>query len=74
MKHCEQICERFPLEEEACFLYMKICDKLRYPFLVKRRYASLEANLSKELNEKPSSEIVQWYEQWSLQHKELRRK
>jgi two-component SAPR family response regulator len=74
LKHCEQICERFPLEEEAHFLHMKICDKLRYPFLVKRQYALLEANLSKELNEKPSSEIVRWYERWNLQHQELRRK
>jgi two-component SAPR family response regulator len=73
LKHCEQLCDRFPLEEEAHFMYMKICDKLRYPFLVKRQYALLASNLENELNEKPSSEIVRWYNAWRLRNYALNR-
>lgn len=65
-KHCEQLCQRFPLEEEVHFIYMKICDKLGLSSQVRKAYALLQSSLERELGEKPGSEIIQWYTQWKM--------
>jgi len=63
-KHCEQLCHRFPLEEEVQFMFMKICDKLGLFSQVRKAYALLQTSLERELGEKPGSEIIRWYTQW----------
>lgn len=63
-KHCENICGRYPLEETAHFLYMQICDKLGLDFLVRKQYQMLDILMQKEFGEKPSPEIMKWYQHW----------
>lgn len=70
-RHCEQLCHRFPLEEEVHFTFMKICDKLGLVLLVQKAYALLESALEKELGEQPGSEITQWYTQWKMRRKSM---
>lgn len=68
-KHAENICSRYPMEEQAQFMYMKICDRMGYHFLIQRQYALFEAVLEKE-SEKPGNEISQWYRNWEKNKKE----
>lgn len=63
-KHCESICRRYPLEEQAQFMLMKICDRMGNHFLVQSQYALLESIMTKELNEQPNPEIKKWYMSW----------
>ncbi|QQZ62787.1 response regulator [Paenibacillus sonchi] len=63
-KHIEHICTRYPLEEQAQLLYLKICDRMGFHFLVQRQYALLETIMEAELSEKPNQEIVKWYKDW----------
>lgn len=63
-KHCENICRRYPMEEQAQFMLMKICDRMGNHFLIQSQYALIESIMNKELNEQPDPEIRQWYVQW----------
>ncbi|NQX46907.1 response regulator [Paenibacillus tritici] len=63
-KHIEQVCTRYPLEEQAQLLYLKICDRMGFHFLVQRQYTLLETVMEAELSEKPNPEIVKWYKGW----------
>lgn len=63
-KHCESICSRYPLEEQAHLMLMKICDKMGNHFLIQSQYSLLESIMNKELNEQPNPEIKQWYTSW----------
>ena len=63
-KHCDQICTRFPMEEQAQLMYLKICDKRGYHFLVQRQYQLYDHLMDRENNERPGSEISKWYEHW----------
>lgn len=64
-KHIEQVCTRYPLEEQAQLLYMKICDRMGFHFLVQRQYVLLENVMEAEVSEKPSQEIMKWYKDWN---------
>ncbi|MEK3832841.1 MULTISPECIES: response regulator [unclassified Paenibacillus] len=63
-KHIEQVCTRYPLEEQAQLLYMQISDRMGFHFLVQRQYVLLETVMEAEVAEKPSREIVKWYRDW----------
>lgn len=63
-KHVEQVCTRYPLEEQAQLLYMKICDSMGFHFLVQRQYVLLETVMEAEVSEKPGQEIMRWYKDW----------
>lgn len=63
-KHIEQVCTRYPLEEQAQLLYMKICDRMGFHFLVQRQYLLLETVMEAEVSEKPGQEVRKWYKDW----------
>lgn len=63
-KHIEQVCTRYPLEEQAQLLYMKICDRMGFHFLVQRQYLLLETLMEAEVSEKPGQEVMKWYKDW----------
>ncbi|MBO9609807.1 MAG: response regulator [Paenibacillaceae bacterium] len=68
-KHAENICSRYPIEEQAQFIYMKICDMLGYHFLIQRQYSLFVSALEKEVSEKPGDELSQWYSEWEKKNK-----
>jgi len=59
-----QICERFPLTEEAYFALMKIHHELGDHLSVKTQYRKLTEILLEEVNVSPKQSIVQWYVEW----------
>ncbi|WP_340020815.1 response regulator [Paenibacillus sp. FSL K6-1096] len=63
-KHIEQVCTRYPLEEQAQLLYMKISDRMGFHFLVQRQYLLLETVMEAEVSEKPGQEVMKWYKDW----------
>lgn len=69
LKHVEMICGCYPLEEQAQFMYMKICDKMGHHFMVQKQFSMFESILEKEVSEKPSLEISQWYKDWARKSK-----
>ncbi|WP_025027826.1 response regulator [Caldalkalibacillus mannanilyticus] len=65
MKHCLEICERCPLEEDAYFFLMKIGALMGNRTLVHQYYSRLKTILMDELNEQPNSTITEWYHTWN---------
>ncbi|MGG6314347.1 response regulator [Paenibacillus macerans] len=66
-----EICDRYPLAEEAHFALMKIHGSLDNHSFVHRQYRLLTELLAEELNEQPSAYITEWYHQWSQEKKGL---
>lgn len=64
-----EICNRYPLAEEAHFALMKIYGALDNHLSVHRQYRLLTAILTEELNERPSPYITEWYQQWADENK-----
>lgn len=64
MKHCWDICQRYPLEEEANFFLMRIFATIGNRSSVDRQYCQLKEVLREELNELPSPSITKWYTNW----------
>lgn len=64
-----EICNRYPLAEEAHFALMKIYGSLDNHLSVHRQYRLLTAILAEELNERPSPYIIEWYRQWAGENK-----
>ncbi len=67
--HVDYLCARFPQEEEAHLLYLRICDKLGYHSLIHKRYAQLESLFDKEMDDELVPAISAWYEQWRSSHR-----
>lgn len=61
----DEICRRYPLEEEAYYASMKINAKLGNSLLVHIQYKRLKKVYKEELNDVPSSYISEWYENWT---------
>src|SRR5690606_37721898 len=55
---CDQVCIRAPMEEQAQLMYLKICDKLGYDFLVQKQFQMYKTLLERELSENPGAEIT----------------
>lgn len=64
MQLCDNLCSRYPHEEEAQLMYLKICDKLGFNFLVQRQYQLYASLLENEFGEKPGAEMTRWYHDW----------
>lgn len=56
--------QRYPLEEEANFLLMKLFARKGNHAAVIRQYSQLEQLLKEELGVQPSPNIREWYELW----------
>lgn len=63
-KLCDNLCSRFPLEEHAQLMYLKISDKMGYDFLIQRQYQLYKSLLENEYKEKPDDELTRWYQSW----------
>lgn len=59
-----EICNRFPLEEEAHFFIMKINEAIGNERAVHHQFEKLINILQSELQIEPSEEIVNWYNRW----------
>ncbi|RCX21408.1 two-component SAPR family response regulator [Fontibacillus phaseoli] len=60
----QHVCALYPLEEESHFALMKIYASLNNSAMVEIQYNALETALREELNLRPSSPILDWYEAW----------
>lgn len=60
----QEICDRYPLTEDAHFSLMNLYAGWNKPYSVRNQFHYLETILKDELNEKPSPYIREWYEQW----------
>ncbi|WP_035990449.1 response regulator [Brevibacillus borstelensis] len=67
---CLDICHRFPLEEEANLLLMKIYAAQGKHVAVHQQYNRIKELLQAELQEQPSPFLAEWYEQWKEDNKE----
>ncbi|MEJ8548359.1 response regulator [Brevibacillus borstelensis] len=67
---CLDICHRFPLEEEANLLLMKIFAAQGKHVAVHQQYNRIKELLQAELQEQPSPFLGEWYEQWKEDNKE----
>ena len=63
-KICDNLCSRFPLEEQAQLMYLQICDQLGHAFMVEKQYELYQSLLENEYKEKPGTKIAQWYQRW----------
>ncbi|MCH1624137.1 response regulator [Ferdinandcohnia quinoae] len=71
IKRCLDICNRYPLVEEAYFSLMKIFASMgNNHSSVHFHYLRLSDVLMEELNEKPSPTITEWYNKWKMENKE----
>lgn len=61
---CVTISEIAPLTEAAYFYLMKISDEREADSAVHYHYSQLQEVLYREIQEKPSEKIVEWYENW----------
>lgn len=64
LKICDEICNRYPLEEEAYYITMKINAELGNLMSVHIQYKRLKKVFKEELNDVPSSYVTEWYENW----------
>lgn len=64
------ICQRYPLEEEAYFYLMKIFADMGRHTSVHSQYDQLKNVLQTELQEHPNPTITEWYQQWQQKNKE----
>ncbi|WP_083485021.1 response regulator [Paenibacillus ihumii] len=58
------ICKQHPLEEQAYLALMKIHHAMNHPHLVERQFEILSQICLQELNDAPSSYIVEWFNHW----------
>jgi len=61
---CVTISEIAPLTETVYFYLMKISDKRDMDSAVHYHYSQLQEVLYRDIQEKPSQKIVDWYENW----------
>ena len=61
---CMTISEMAPSTEEAYFYLMKISDKRDMDSAVHYHYSQLQEVLYRDIQEKPSQKIIDWYENW----------
>ncbi|MNI34160.1 Transcriptional regulatory protein YehT [compost metagenome] len=64
------ICNQYPLEEEAHFSLMKIYASMNRHTMVERQYNLLLVSLQDELSVSPSKHINEWYEHWTQNYSE----
>ncbi|MGE5704911.1 MAG: response regulator [Clostridia bacterium] len=67
---CQEICHRFPLEEEACLLQMKILATKGKHVAVHQQYNRIKELLQAELQEQPSPFLTEWYQEWKKKNME----
>lgn len=67
---CLDICQRYPLEEEAYFYLMKIFADMGRHTSVHGQYEQLKNVLQTELQEHPNPAITEWYQRWQQKNKE----
>ncbi|OUQ87021.1 response regulator receiver protein [Brevibacillus brevis] len=67
---CLDICQRYPLEEEAYFFLMKIFADMDRHSSVHKQYDQLTSVLWNELQEQPNPAITEWYQLWKQKNKE----
>ncbi|MNN67085.1 Bacterial transcriptional activator domain protein [compost metagenome] len=59
------ICNQYPLEEEAYLSLMKIYASVDRYTMVEKQYNLLLTSLQEELGVSPSKHICEWYELWA---------
>lgn len=62
-KLCDRLCSRYPLEEQAQLMYLKLSDKMGNAFLVRRQYQTYKALLETD-KMTPGDELTDWYRKW----------
>ncbi|CAM3626401.1 response regulator [Marinicrinis lubricantis] len=63
----DEICNRYPLAEEAHFALMKLFAEMNNRISVQRQYDLLQNILLEEIAEQPSTYITEWYDRWKEQ-------